>query len=262
MIAQYGWRFSFNVFAPVGLLVAALWWWYARDKPEEHPAVNADEVEFISAGQTEAHEDEDLPPAWLRVLKNRDVLLLTISYFCMCFVFYDAFNWFYYYLVTVRGFGVQEAGLMTATQWIAGGAGAALGGWFCDRMCHKLGLRWGCRWPVVVGMVISGLLLIGGSVTENAQTAVVMLALCFFFNQLTEGAYWGTSIAIGGIHAGAAGGVLNTGGNAMGIVNALAVPVIAHEFGWTVAMATGGVFALVGAGLMLLVRADRQFDAS
>ena len=261
MIAQYGWRLSFNVFAPFGLLVAALWWWYSRDKPEEHPAVNAGEVAIISADRPEAHEDEDAPPAWFRVLKNRDVLLLTISYFCMCFVFYDAFNWFYYYLVTVRGFGVQEAGMMTATQWVAGGAGAALGGWFCDRLCHRFGLRWGCRWPVVAGMVISGLLLIGGSVTGNAHVAVVMLALCFFFNQLTEGAYWGTSIAIGGAHAGAAGGVLNTGGNVMGIVNALAVPMIAHHLGWTVAMATGGVFALVGAVLMLLVRADRPFDA-
>ena len=32
-------------------------------------------------------------------------------------------------------------------------------------------------------------------------------------------------------------------------------------FGWTFAMAMGGIFALLGAGLMLLVRADRPFYA-
>jgi len=68
-----------------------------------------------------------------------------------------------------------------------------------------LGLRWGCRWPVVVGMVLSGLLLITGASTENAFLVVVLLALCFLFNQLTEGAYWASSIAIGGRYAGTAG---------------------------------------------------------
>ncbi|NOY16456.1 MAG: hypothetical protein GXP23_05920, partial [Gammaproteobacteria bacterium] len=42
--------------------------------------------------------------------------------------------------------------------------------------------------------------------------------------------------------------------------NALLVPTVAALLGWTFAMAMGGVFALVGAGLMLMVRTDRPFD--
>ncbi|MEE8495510.1 MAG: hypothetical protein V3S21_03455 [Xanthomonadales bacterium] len=41
----------------------------------------------------------------------------------------------------------------------------------------------------------------------------------------------------------------------MGIFNAILVPLLAHAFGWTV----GAIFAFIGAGLMLLVRADRPF---
>jgi ACS family D-galactonate transporter-like MFS transporter len=85
--------------------------------------------------------------------------------------------------------------------------------------------------------------------------------LCFLFNQLTEGSYWASSMAIGGRFAGTAGGVLNTGGNLMGIVNSLLVPTIAVLLGWTFAMALGGIFAFVGAGLMLLVRVDRPYDS-
>ena len=86
--------------------------------------------------------------------------------------------------------------------------------------------------------------------------------ICFFFNQLTEAPYWATTIAIGGEHAGAAGGVMNTGANVMGVINAMLVPFTAQALGWEFAMAMGGIFAFVGAALMLMVRADRRFDES
>ena len=38
---------------------------------------------------------------------------------------------------TIRGLDEQTAGWVTSTQWIAGGAGAALGGWVCDRLCRR-----------------------------------------------------------------------------------------------------------------------------
>ena len=88
----------------------------------------------------------------------------------------------------------------------------------------------------------------------------LLLLLCFFFNQVTEAPYWASTIAIGGEHAGAAGGVMNTGANIMGVINAMLVPLTAQSLGWTFAMAMGGGFALVGAVLMLFVRADRRFD--
>ena len=70
-------------------------------------------------------------------------------------------------------------------------------------------------------------------------------------------AYWNSSIAIGNQLAGAAGGVLNTGGNAMGIVNALLVAWFAQVFGWPFAIASGAIFALIAAALLLFVRSDQ-----
>ena len=261
MITQYGWRISFIVLSPFGFLFAAFWWWYGRDRPEDHPAINQQEVDLIRHGRSFKTDDEGDSPVWLRVLKNRDVMLLMLSYGCMNYVFYEVFNWFFYYLVEIRKFSVQEAGFVTSSQWIAGAVGAALGGWICDKLCKRLGLRWGCRWPVIFGSVASAVLMTAGALHSSPYVAVAMLALCFFFNQLTDAAYWATSIAIGGVHAGAVGGVLNTGGNTIGILNAILVPVTAHAFGWTFAIASGAIFALIGAGLMLMVRADRPLDS-
>ena len=261
LMGQFGWRTSFIILAPFGFLGAALWWWYARDDPAQHRSINAAEVAFIHSDHGE-HHDADGPPAWLRVLKNRNALLLTLSYSCMNFVFYVVFSWGFYYLVTVRGFAEQEAGFLTSAQWIGAGAGAALGGWFCDLQCRKWGLRWGCRVPILIGMVTSALLLVGVAVTPNAYVAAGMLGLCFFFNQMTEGPYWASSIAIGGRHSGAAGGLMNTGANGMGFINALLLSVVAKYFGWTFAIAIGAGFALVGASLILLVRADQTVDST
>ncbi len=95
MVAQYGWRPTFLIIAPLGLVIAVMWWRYARDDPREHPGVNEAEAEFIEAGRgdlqaeidAEAARGGDSKPAWLKVLKNRDVLLLTLSYSSMNFVF-------------------------------------------------------------------------------------------------------------------------------------------------------------------------------
>ena len=107
-------------------------------------------------------------------------------------------------------------------------------------------------------MTLSALLLIAGALNSNPILAVVMLGLCFFFNQITEAAYWAASIAIGGQFAGTTGGLMNTAGNAAGAIGAILVPWLAQYFGWTFAIASGGIFALIGAVLFLFVRADQQ----
>jgi ACS family glucarate transporter-like MFS transporter len=269
LITHYGWRTAFVIIAPLGLVIGLLWWWYARDNPRDHAGVSESEAEFILDGRDEAQLDslQATPdrsagePAWRLVLKNRDVLLLTLSYCLMNFTFYFVFNWFFIYLVEVREFSATDAGFVASAQWIAGAAGATLGGWLCDRMCRRLGMRWGVRWPIIIGMGVSMVLLMVGAMHPDAFVAVTAMVLLFFFNQLCEGPYWAASVAIGGRHAGAAGGVLNTGANAMGIVNGLLVPWLAHYFGWSVAIGSAAVFTLAGVALMLLVRADRSVDS-
>jgi MFS transporter, ACS family, glucarate transporter len=257
MITEIGWRYSFIALAPLAFIVAALWWWYSTDNPAEHIHTNTEEVAFIKAKRAIAEDDVNETISWVVVLKNRDILLLTISYFCMTFVFYEVFSWFFYYLVEIRGFSAQQAGYLTASQWICGAIGAALGGWICDKLCARMGLRWGCRWPAIIGMLLSAVLLISGALMSEPYIAMLMFVFCFLFNQMTEGAYWATSIAIGGRYCGTAAGIMNTGGNISGVIGALLIPFSAKYLGWEFAIATGGIFAIIGAGLWLFISADK-----
>jgi ACS family glucarate transporter-like MFS transporter len=169
-----------------------LWWWYARDRPEEHQAVNDEEIKLIQAGREEQLKAESHAIGLSQLLKNRDVFWLTFSYFCMQYTFYVVLSWFFYFLVEIRGFSMSDAGWLTSAQWIAGAVGATVGGWYCDKLCRRIGLRWGCRLPLVIGGVASALCLLGGIFIPSQSVAVFLLIACLFFNQVEEAPYWTT----------------------------------------------------------------------
>lgn len=262
LMKTLGWRQSFILTAPLAFLIAGVWWWYARDNPADHSRVSKKELDLINSNRPSPEQTVEDKAVWKLVLKNRDILLLTVSYFCMNYVFYIFFNWFFIYLVDVREFEILEGGYFAAAPWMVGAVAASVGGLLCDRLCKRIGPRWGCRIPGIVGLsLVAGLLFLGAT-AKNPYLAVVFLSLCFGCTQLTEGAYWAAAIFISGKHASAATGVLNTGGNVVGGIGALLVPITAEVFGWVPALATGSVFALIGVGLWLFVRSDKPMALS
>ena len=259
LIVQFGWRASFYLLAPAGFIMAAWWWWYGRDRPAEHPAMARDELDLIHAGRA-AESTRETGGDWAALLVNRECLLLSASYFCMNYVFYMFAQWLFTYLVDERGFSLLQSGFLYALPFITGAVLAAAGGLICDMLCARIGPRWGCRIPGMVGMVMVAGLLVAGAYAANPYMAVGLLALCFGFTQFTEGAYWSGATYIGGGQAAAATGVLNTGGNMAGFL-APVVGLLVDRLGWLPALISGALFALIGAGLWLLIRTDRPVMA-
>lgn len=257
LMESLGWRESFILTAPLAFLIAGIWWWYARDNPADHPRVSKKELDLINANRPTPEQIATNRSAWKHVLKNRDILLLTASYFCMNYVFYIFFNWFFIYLVDVREFEILEGGYFAAAPWMVGALAASIGGLLCDSLCKRIGPRWGCRIPGIAGLSLAAGLLFFGATAKNPYLAVVFLSLSFGSTQLTEGPYWAAAIFVSSKHASAATGVLNTGGNVVGGIGALLVPITAEAFGWVPALATGSVFAIVGVGLWFFIRADK-----
>lgn len=255
LMEAFGWRGALLITAPTGLLVALAYYWVVTDDPAAHPRITPAELDFIRS---------DRPPAeaplgkggWILALKDRNVLLITISYFCMNYVFYLFFNWFFFYLVDVRHFSASDAGIFSAAQWVLGAAGATLGGLGCDLLVRKLGIRRGTRYQTMVALVLSGVFLYIGAMSENVMVTVVMLCCSFGFNQLTEAPMWVATMGVAGRHSQVATGVLNTGANIPGVIGGVMVPIIANWLGWPAAIASGSVFALFGALLWLFIRAD------
>jgi len=256
LIIQLGWRNSFHALAPLGLLAGAWWYWYGRDRPSEHRAITPAEVELIDRDRDPAFTGTPQPGSWREVLKRRDVTLLAASYLCSNVVFYMYAQWLFIYLVEERGFSLLESGFLYVLPWVTGSAMAAVGGFVCDRLCHRYGGRWGCRLPAMTGLMLVAVLLLAGIHAVNPYVAVGLLSLCFGFQQFTEGPYASAATYVGGPHASTAFGVVNTGGNAAGFL-APVIGLMVDRAGWFWTLAGGSAFALVGAGLWLLVDVER-----
>jgi MFS transporter, ACS family, glucarate transporter len=252
LVLRFGWRGSFVAVAPLAFIGAALWWWYTRDDPAQHPGVNAEELALIRS---------DPPPpapaergAWRAVLIERNVLLLTASYFCINYVFYLFFNWFYFYLIEVRAFDAQVSGWFVGAQWGVGAGAALLGGIVCDGLSRRYNAQLGTRITALAGLVSCAGLIVAGAAVTHPVLAVLLLSFSFGCVVFVDVAYWVAAMIAGGRHAAAATGLMNTGGNVVGALGAVAVPLIAGAFGWFAAVTSGAVFALLAAGLWLVVR--------
>jgi ACS family glucarate transporter-like MFS transporter len=260
LMERFGWRASFLLTAPAALLCAGLWWWYVRDRPSEHIEVNAEERRLIEAGRTAKDLAPVEPGAWRVVIRNRQVQLLTLGYFCVNYLFYFFFNWLFVYLIENRGFKLLEGGWYASIPWMAGAVGAVYGGWLCDRLWKRLGARRSCRYLGAGGVAAAAVLLLAAGWAPHPLAAVVLLSLCLAAEQFTDAIYWAAAISVAGRRASAACGLMNTGGNLSGGVVALVVPLVVDRFGWPAALATGSAFALIAAALWLVTSADVTMD--
>lgn len=254
LVITVGWRQSFFIAAPLGLALAAIWWWDYRDDPSTHPGVNAAEAQQISDERPViAHAT---PVKWTRLLSDHDLLFVTLSYFCTNYVFYLFFNWFFYYLTEIRRVPATLSGYFTAAQWMVGAVSAVAGGVVCDRLSTRYGPRVGCRATAIGGLLISAPLLIAGTLAPDPMISVALLSLSFGCVQFVDGTYWAATMRIAGPQSQSATGMLNTGGNIAGGVGAMLVPLIAGSLGWTTAVASGAMLSIIGAALWLGIRPD------
>ena len=256
LVVTLGWRQSFVLTAPMAFLFAALWWWYYRDHPAEHRRVSTAEAAYIAGERAAGDAAPPRPGAWRALLRNRNLRLLTLSYFCSNYLFYFFFNWLVIYLVEERRFTLLQGGWYAAAPWMVGAFGALAGGFVTDRLSRRRGLTFGCRWPALVSLLCAGALIFAVARAEAPLVAVALLSACLGFQQATDPVYWAATVAVAGRDSAGACGVLNTAGNVVGGIGALLVPVTVDAFGWPVALATTAGFAVAGALLWLAVEID------
>jgi nitrate/nitrite transporter NarK len=107
------------------------------------------------------------------------------------------------------------------------------------------------------GILLATPCLLLGAVSYQPGMMVALLSISFASTQLVDAAYWVAAMQLAGPRAPFATGVLNTGGNLSGSLAAILVPVVARAFGWTAAVGSGVVFALVAALLWLWIKAEQ-----
>jgi len=165
----------------------------------------------------------------------------------MNYVFYLLSNWSFLYLIQERHFTLLQSGWLASLPPIGAALGAGIGGGIVDRLCARVGLRWGCRLIPLTALPMAGVLLLIVASTRHSILAVAALVMCFMCAELTEGSYWATAMRVAQSNTMAAAGVVNTGGNLGGV---LGIPIVAYLSGhqsWNSAFWLGAMFSVVAA---------------
>ncbi len=260
LVVTSGWQSAFYVSALLGIAAGAGWLVFVRDTPAAHPAISPGEQAYIDAGRPAAPgaaagiiSGAGSGIAWRTVIRDRQILVLTFSYFCFGYVAYIFFSWFFLYLSTVRGLDLKASAVMATLPFLAMTLFSTLGGIAADRLSRRHGERAGRCLLAAAAMFVAGLFVMSATQVADARLAAVVLAGGAGSLYVAQSAYWTLSANIGGRSSGAVSGVMNMGAQLGGVVTASLTPIVAHAFGWTASFVTAGFVALAGGLAWLLV---------
>ncbi|MDR3589533.1 MAG: MFS transporter [Negativicutes bacterium] len=154
---EMGWRYIFYIFALPGFVMAAIWYWLIRTRPEDSAYVNAEEAAYIrenkASAASSATVDEKVSLGWLdRFIRAKTVPKIEtnkglfsswniwgdcFAYFMMVSVLYGLMTWIPSYLVNEKHYSFLKMGFVAASPWVGGLIGALLGGWVSDKLLYK-----------------------------------------------------------------------------------------------------------------------------
>jgi ACS family glucarate transporter-like MFS transporter len=244
-IAACGWRSVFWFSAALGVVAGMVWYRIARDTPEEHPRMSAEELSTIRMGLTGGPAKTAVP--WRAMARSRTVVLLTFSSFCFGYIAWIFLGWFYLYMAEARGVDLKRSALYAMIPFLAMTTFCLMGGVVSDWVAARRGLRAGRCGPGWFALLTAAGFLVLGSRAASAPAAAITLALGAGALYLSQSSYWSVTADIAGPHAGVVSAVMNMGAQIGSAVTASLTPWLAARFGWTAAFLAAAIFGVAGA---------------
>lgn len=235
LLERIHWRHSFPLFGSVGVVWALAWFWWFRDDPHHHPAVNERELALIGSAPPAPHRG--VP--WGDVLRDRNLLALCLMYGGAIYGWYFYLTWLPMYLLRARGFDLRQVGWLAALPYLSIAAGVFLGGWASDVLARRWGARAGRRTPGLVGLPLAALAVLAAVATARPIAAALLLSLAAGLAALGVAPAWAVCLEIGGRHAGVVSGAMNTFGNLGGALSPVVVGLCLQGWGsWNAPLIT------------------------
>ena len=243
LIRRWGWRWSFVTVGTVGLVWAAAWYAWYRDRPSEHVAVSAEELRWI--------QQDGPPPAghpltpWRDLLTSRNLYTICVMYFAFGYGLYFYFTWLPTFLIRELHFSLLAGGAFAALPFLLAGIADVVGGWTTDWLAARRGLRAARCGLGCCAFATCGALLIASTVPAHPIARAVLLAFALASADLALAACWAVCLDVGADHAGVVTGFMNTFGNLGGLVGPIVVGVAVDRWhSWSMPFyITAGVYA-------------------
>ena len=258
-----GWRHAFEIFGGLGLLWAAVFYWWYRDNPAENARLNLAERELLQreGGEATAH----VKISWVRLVSSPAVWLLCWQYFFLSYGWYFYITWMPTYLQEGRHMSLSKSAWLGILPLFFGGIGNMAGVFLAAQFSRITGsVPRARKYVACIGF--------GGAATFSVLTtrmadpvaAVLVLSMASFFNDLVMPGAWSTAMEIGGVYCGTVSGAMNMWGNYAGALAPVAVPYIKAWAGgsWDFTFYVSAGIYLMGIVCWVLLDPSDRLDAA
>ena len=247
LLQGFGWRSVFIFYGCIGLAWTAVWAWYGRSRPEQHPAMSPEELRKITTPEPSVRQERLRAP-----LRSRQVWGLAISYFFLLYSFYLVLTMLPTYLIQARHFSTGSLALTATIPYAVAFVTMNAGGFIIDRLIRR---GWAAgtarRSLIYIGLAGTGVFTVAEAVAPDAALAVAGLSVALGFTGLCFSPYWALPIDYSPGSPGMVGGLLNTFGNVAGIVAPTVTGTLVATTGsWNAALFVSAGLSLIGVAVL------------
>lgn len=225
ILALGSWRQSLFLDGALGLVIAGIYWYTVRSRPQEHPGVNAAELALIGNPPGEApFSAPELKQALWIFARNRSLWCNSLNGLLVNVGWTFLVTWLPTYLVEEKGVGQLEGGQLVTYALAAGMLGQLVGGAACDWSTRRWGLRWGRIAPNLAGCALAAVAYLICPFIESVWALIACCAMVSFAVDAANPATWAFIGDVGGRATAALGGWVNMWGNLGSSASALLIP--------------------------------------
>jgi ACS family glucarate transporter-like MFS transporter len=237
---RFGWEYVFIIMGLIGLVIGALWWklYYL---PIDHPKMNAEELEYIRAGdglvdleglKSKAAQSKGMKLGEIgQLFRSRMLVGIFIAQYCITSITWFFMTWFPIYLVKERGFDILQAGFVAAIPALCGLVGGVSSGFISDQLLKKTGsLSLARKTPITIGLLLSSSIVLC-NYADSAWLVVVLMSVAFFGKGFGSLGWTVVADTAPKELIGTTGGVFNAFGNTAGIVTPVVIGYILQSTG-------------------------------
>lgn len=264
LITAMGWRSVFYIFGLIGVIWALYWFWYYRDRPEQHRSVNEAELAVIQEEESSfpratKMRDGRMKVPWKQILSSSNLWLICVMYFCYAYGLWIYLTWYPTYLLDARGFSLIEMGFWHMVPLTAATIGDTVGGWYSDHLARRTGnLRLARRAVAIAGFIGAAICIIPATQTDDRYLSVALTTLALFCLELTVGVSWAVAMDVGPEYAGSVSGVMNMCGNFGGFLASIATGYLVRELNWQVPFQVAAFLCIIGAVLYFSIDPNKK----
>lgn len=257
LIRGFGWRASFIGFGCFGIVWAAAWYRWFRDRPADDPGVSVEELRLIEGGIEPRRTAPEVP--WVAFARNRNLQTICAMYFTYAYGLYFYFSWLPTYLTTNLHLSTTGGWVFSGLPFFFAGIANLAGGWLTDALAERRGLYVARCWLGCAGFLTCAAFVLSAALATPPMAKAFLLAFALGAVDLSLGACWAVCLDVGLEHAGVVTGAMNTVGNIGGVLTPIVAGFIVDRTGsWSLVLyVTAAVYALGAAAWLRIDPEDR-----